>query len=115
MAFPIAIAAAVFTARSAALAALFTAFVRMASYGVLAALGVSIVSVVGFDSLEGLVLDELADRLNGLPSQILAIVALTRVDQAMAIILGAWTFSATLGAIGAVTRWRRGAPGSLTA
>jgi len=115
VAFPVAIAAAIFTAKSAVLVTLFTAFVRMATYGVLFALGVSIISVVGFDSLEGLVLTELADRLDGLPSSILSIVALTRVDQAMAIILGAWTFSATLGAVGAVTRWRRGAPGSLTA
>lgn len=115
MALPALIATAVFTARSAALAALFTAFIRAASYGVLLALGISIVSVVGFDSIEGLILDELVDRLDPLPASILQIVALTRVDQAMAIILGAWTFSATLGVVGGVTRWRRGAPGSLTA
>lgn len=115
MPLPAVVAGAFWTLRAAALAAMFTALMRLMSYGVLAALGISIVSVVGFESLEGLILDDFMDRIGPLPTTIIQIIALTRIDQAMAIILGAWTFSATLGVVGAVTRWRRGLPGTLTA
>jgi len=112
---PAFLATLLFGLKATALAAVITGAGRLLVLSGALALGFSAVSFVGISNLGDIAASMLTDQLDGLPDFAMRIFALCRLDTAFVMILAAQTFSATLGLTGALTRWRAGRPGSLTA
>ena len=108
MAIPVALVSALTAAGGGVLASITGLLVQFASRAGFVALGMSVVTFAGVSAGLDVFQSEFDARVGGLPSQVLAIVALTQIDTALAIIISAHVWAVTFGAAGSITGWRRG-------
>ncbi|MBX3660612.1 MAG: DUF2523 domain-containing protein [Ramlibacter sp.] len=78
---------------------------------ILLSLGVSVVSVVGFEALVGQAKALFLDKFSGLPIDMLNLFLYLGGGQALGMILGAYTVRVTLSSIGTASRFFAKTPG----